>query len=194
MMVEDVLDFDSLTAQGSDTLRRHRSLSEARIHHLNSQAISKAMDQRGRRALRSTHPTVRHLVRPAPRAHHLRYNHFTRPPRCRNLQDASSSTELLDGLSIQGGYDGNQIFFKFVIDVSKGEMGNLRDIIFKPLQLLSETEFLQDLNLFSNGASVIDSVFDNINADISFSAGAHLSVTGKSYQILYYCCCQFLVC
>ena len=185
MLVEDVLDFDSLNSEGSDTVRRHRNLREARAYHLNSHATPRSMNHRGQRTLRRTHP-AHDLVLPAPRAHHLRYNHFTRPPRCRNLQEASSSTELLDGLSIRGGYDGNQIFFRLDLDVSKGAIEDLRDIILKPLQLLSQTEFLQDLNLFSNGGSVIDSVFDNIDADISFSAGAHLGVTGKNYHCTVY--------
>ena len=60
-------------------------------------------------------------------------------------------------------------------------MSDLRDVILKPILLLSETDFMQDLShLFSDGASIVDSVFDNIDADISFSAGAHLGATGKN--------------
>ena len=194
MLVEDVLDFGNLfTAEGCTTERRHRALREARLHRatsLHATAASPAPlkivgDHRGRRALRKTHPMARHLQRITPRASHLRYNHFTRPPRRRHLQAECSSAELLDGLFIKGGYDGSQIFVKLELDVSKGAMEDLRDVILKPLQLLGETEFLQDLNLFSGGNSVIDSIFDNINADISFSAGAHMGVTGKQNTYKY---------
>ena len=181
MILEDMKDFDSeslFTAEGCSPERRHRALREARAHRAIYHGTSRVLNHRGQRALRQTHPAARHLVRRAPRAHHLSYNHFTRPPRQRNLQAECSSKELLDGLSIKGGFDGNQIFFKLELDVSKSAIGDLRDVILKPLQLLSKTDLLQDLNLFSNGASVVDSVFDNIDADISFSAGVHLGATG----------------
>ena len=179
-LIEDVLDFDNLfTAEGCTSERRHRAL---RIHNTLTSHTTTSKDSgnlRRRRALRKTHPDAR--SRRAPRAHHLRYNHFTRPPRRRHLTDACASTELLDGLSIKGGYDGTQIFFKLELDVSKGAMSDLRDVILKPIRLLSETDFMQDLShLFSDGASIVDSVFDNIDADISFSAGAHLGATGKN--------------
>jgi hypothetical protein len=84
---------------------------------------------------------------------------------------------LLDGLFIKGGYDGTQIFFKLELDVSKGGMSDLRDVIMKPLQLLSESNFFNGKDFFSDGADAAASVFDNIDADISFSAGAHMGVT-----------------
>ena len=188
MLVEDVLDFDNLfTAQGcTSTERRHRALQEARVHRAMARPHATGTprivgDHRGRRALRKTHPMARHLHRIAPRARHLRYNHFTRPPRRprRHLQAECSKAELLDGLFIKGGYDGSQIFVKLELDVSKGAMEELREVILKPLQHLNDIEFLQDLNLFTGGDSVVDSIFDNINADISFSASAHMGVTGK---------------
>ena len=186
MLVEDVLDFDNLfTAQGcTSTERRHRALQEARVHRAMARPHVTGTprivgDHRGRRALRKTHPMARHLHRIAPRARHLRYNHFTRPPRHRHLEAECSKAELLDGLFIKGGYDGSQIFVKLELDVSKGAMEELREVILKPLQHLNDIEFLQDLNLFTGGDSVVDSIFDNINADISFSASAHMGVTGK---------------
>lgn len=78
---------------------------------------------------------------------------------------------------IKGGYDGTQIFFKLELDVSKGGMSDLRDVIMKPLQLLSESNFFNGKDFFSDGADAAASVFDNIDADISFSAGAHMGVT-----------------
>jgi hypothetical protein len=180
MLVEDVLDFDSLfAAEGCTPGRRHRALREAQTHRATTSHATRrfARDHRGRRALRTTHPTARGLRRAAPRARHLRFNHFTRPPRCRQLQNECSSVQLLDGLSIKGGYDGTQIFFKLELDVSKGGMSDLRDVIMKPLQLLSESDFFNGKDFFGDGAAAAASVFDNIDADISFSAGAHLGAT-----------------
>jgi hypothetical protein len=176
MIQEDVLDFDG-AVQGCTANRRNRALREALVRRAaTSTTISKIEgDHRGRRALRKTR-------RLAPRARHLRYNHFTRPPRRRRLNECSS-TELLDGLSIKGGYDGTMIFFKLELDVSKQGIEDPRELILKPLRLLSETSFLQDLNLFSEGETMVDSIFDEIDADISFSSGAHLGATGK--QIPY---------
>jgi hypothetical protein len=187
MVIEDVMDFDIRSAEACTTERRHRSLREAREHHAiaSHTAARTAVDHRSRRALRKTHPDARSLRRFAPRARHLRYNYFTRPPRSRHLQ-SECAAELLDGLSVKGGFDGTQIFIKISLDVSKGDLaGDIRDVILKPLRLLNETEFLQDLNLFANGSSVLDSVFDNIDDDISFSAGTHLEATGEKTAMIY---------
>ena len=182
LVVEEVLSFE---AEECSPDRRGRVLHEARVNHATtSWATSRivAVDHRGRRSLRKTHPkaAVRTLHRSlAPRVRHLRFNHFTRPPRRRHLE-ACTSTELLDGLSIKGGYDGSQIFFKLELDVSKGEISDIRDIILKPLQLLSESDFFNGKDFFGGGAASAASVFDNIDADISFSAGAHLGATGEN--------------
>ena len=180
MLVEDLLDYDRLYTA---TERRQRALHRARAPHTigYSHATSRiAGNRRGQRALRQTHPTARKLRRFAPRARHLRYNHFTRPPRQRrHLQSDSPLAELLDGLSITGGYDGSQIFFKLELDVSKDDVGDLRAVVFKPLKLLSDAGFMLELNIFSGDSSVVDSIFDNTYADISFSAGAHLEAVGK---------------
>lgn len=198
MLVEDVLDFDSLsTADECNTELRHRTLREARIHHaITSHANPKLStgDRRGHRALRKTHPAARNIHRLAPRARHLRFNHFTRPPRRRRLQTGCSNAELLDGLSLKGGYDGTQIFFKLKLDVSKNDVGDLRDILLKPLEVLNETgsNFLDELNLFSGGTSVMDTVFDNIDVDISFLAGAHMAATGKQYPHVSRCFNEFM--
>lgn len=181
MLVEDVLDFDSLfTAEGCTPERRHRALREARSHlATTSHATSRvAGDHRGRRALRKSHPAARGLRRAAPRARHLRFNRFTRPPRRRRAQSACSSTELLDGLSIKGGYDGTQIFFKLELDVSKGAMGDIREVVLKPLQLLSESDFFNGKDFFSDSsAAAAATVFDNIDLDIGYSASAHMGAT-----------------
>ena len=182
MLAEDILNYDRLFTA---TERRQRVLHRARApHKIESHATSRIVgNRRGRPAHRKTHPAALKFRRLAPRARHLRYNHFTRPTRPRrHLQSDSSIAELLDGLSISGGYDGSQVFFKLELDVSKDDIGDLRAVVLKPLQLLDEAAFLSDLNLFSGASSVVDSIFDNIAADISFSAGAHLEVTGNSMR------------
>ena len=44
MLVEDVLDFDSLNPEGSETDRCHRSLREARAYHLSQFPCNPAQD------------------------------------------------------------------------------------------------------------------------------------------------------
>jgi hypothetical protein len=132
-------------------------------------------DPRGKRSLRETHPLASlHHRRRAPRARHLRYNRFTRPQR-RTQEAQSVVNELLDSISVKGGYDGTQVFIKFEMDVSKQNIGGLEEIITKPLELLTEAGFLRDLNIFS-GDSSSGPTFD-INADTSFSASAHIGIT-----------------
>jgi hypothetical protein len=177
MLTEDILGFNNVFAVEE---RRHRALREARAHLATTSRIKSRLttNHRGQRALRKTHPSAHGLHRRVLRAHHLSYNYFTRPQR-RNLQtNYSEDTELLDGLYLKGGWDGSQIFIKLELDVSRKGVDDLRDAILKPLGLLSETDFLQDLNLNSGGPSG-GSNFDGIDADISFSAGAHLGATGK---------------
>lgn len=170
MLKEDVLDFDSISnAAGCPLGRRHRALHDTNALYATSRIG-------GRRVLRKTHPSAGALQRVAlSRARHLRFNHFTRPPRRRSLQQACSS-ELLDHLSIIGGYDGTQIFFKLELDASKGTMSGIRDVVLKPLQLLSESDFFSDKYFLGDGSAAA-TVFDNIDLDISFSAGAHMGAT-----------------
>ena len=109
MITEDILDFDS--AEGCSTGRRHRALREARSDYAQSSLVTLriAGHHRGRRALRHSHPSARGLRLIAPRTRHLRFNHFTRPPRRRRTETCSSA-EPLDGLALRGGYNGTHIF------------------------------------------------------------------------------------
>lgn len=179
MLAEDILDFDNLLA--GNTERRHRALHKARANYASTtHATSRiALDHRGRRALRKAHPSDPHPIRRvAPRARHLSYNRFTRPARRRRLNE-DVSTEILDRLSITGGWNCNKIFIKIELDVSKEGIDDIKEVILKPLRLLNETDFLKDMNLFDGGDSALDSVFDDLDLDISFSAGAHMGATGK---------------
>lgn len=178
MLTEDILGFNNVFAVEE---RRHRALREARAHLATTSRIKSRLttNHRGQRALRKTHPSAHGLHRRVLRAHHLSYNYFTRPQR-RNLQtNYSEDTELLDGLYLKGGWDGSQIFIKLELDVSEEGLEDIKEVILKPLRLLSETDFLHDLDLFDDADSVVDSIFDGLDADISFSAGAHLGATGK---------------
>lgn len=178
MLEEDVLDsVDLFSTEGCAAERHHRSLREARTHRATTFRGKSRINHRGQRSLRKTHPAAHSLRSRAPRARHLRYNHFTRPSRRR--LNGCSTTELLDGLYLKGGWDGSQVFIKLELDISKESLEDARQVILKPLELLRETYFLQELNLVSGGASVMASSFDGIDADISFSSDAHMGVKGE---------------
>jgi hypothetical protein len=182
MLVEDVIG-EALLARSR--VRRHRSLREAHINHaVTSHSPLKARrNARGHRALRRTHPSAVHLHRPAPRAAHLRHNRFTRPRR--RLQNSVVSA-LLDSLSITGGYDGSQIFFKLEMDISKEAVQDLEELILKPIRLLSETDFASDMSMLFSLDGSSQSSFD-LAADIGFSASAHLGATGEYITNIFQC-------
>jgi hypothetical protein len=177
MILEDVVGEDSSLANNSN--RRLRGLNHASVAHHHRSIDFTKRHPRGRRTLRSTHPNSSYIRERALRAHHLPYNHFTRPQR--NLQklrklNSLGDADLLDKLSISGGYNGNEIFIKFGIDVSKVADIGLNAVITKPLELLSAQNFMQELNLFTGNYS--STLFD-VESDISFSAGVHIELTGK---------------
>jgi hypothetical protein len=119
MVLEDVVGEDSSLANSN---RRLRGLNHASVAHHHRSIDFTKRHPRGRRTLRSTHPNSSYIRERALRAHHLPYNHFTRPQRnllkLRKLNSLGDA-DLLDKLSISGGYNGNEIFIKIVIDVSK---------------------------------------------------------------------------
>ena len=131
--------------------------------------------ERLRRTLRSTKdsPIPR---RRALRAHHLPHNNFIRPRRLtEHLSDIDEEkNDLMDFLSVTGGYDGEMIFARFELDVSKQIDGSLDDLIQKPLDLLNGTDFLKHM-LPDLGA---DTSPVSLNTDISLAASAHVGVLG----------------
>ena len=145
MITEDVLDFDS--AEGCSTGRRHRALREARRDHAHSSLVTLRITH--------SHPSARGLRLIAPRTHHLRFNHFARPPR-RRRTETCSSVELLDGLSLRGGY----IFLQLESDASKRDISDMRG--FKPLELLSESDFFTGKSFFGNNAATSTSFVTSI--------------------------------
>ena len=126
-----------------------------------------------RRALRNHHlhhtRSSRHQRDRALRAHHLPFNHYTRP-RSRRLQDASSADDLLDSLAVEGGFDGSMIFVRLCIDLSKSELEIIDDLLKSPLDALSNIEALQDVfaSVGNTGSSLV--------LETDYSAGAHLKV------------------
>ena len=131
--------------------------------------------ERLRRTLRSTKDS------PMPRrrallAHHLPYNNYHRPRRLMQprLEDDEEKSDLMDFLSVTGGYDGEMIFARFELDVSKQMDGSLDDLIQKPLDLLNEIDFLKHM-LPDSGA---DTSPVSLNTDISLAASAHVGVLG----------------
>ena len=109
--------------------------------------------------------------RRALRAHHLPYNHFTRPQR---LLQESVLDMLLDSLSVTGGYDGTMFFIEFELDISKQfETSTIEELLAKPLDLLNEVQFLKDL--FPSSASDQAGGL-SFNLEVSVSASAHASI------------------
>lgn len=88
--------------------------------------------------------------------------------------------DLLDSLSISGGYDGSQFFLKLDIDISKQYASDLDSIIERPLELLREISFVNDL--FEGDLSSI-----SFDADISFTAGTHVGVTVVRVKVKHDC-------
>lgn len=175
MVLEDVLS-KSLSSKLTETSgRQRRALNQARFIYITGHSRMAPISQR-HRALHISHlSSDLTLNRHVTRTHHLRYNHFTRPQRL--LQDKVIS-ELLDSLSIRGGFDGSQVFIKIEMDVSKEAVNDLKGLVLQPLQLLAKADFLQDLNIFSGSSS---GTLFSLDADISFSADAHLEATGKFF-------------
>ena len=91
--------------------------------------------------------TSRSLVprRRAVRAHHLSHNRFIRPQQVTQGRSSDLAGDLLDALAVTGGYDGQQLFVRLQLDLSKQSINSLDQITQKPLELLSEVDFLAKL-------------------------------------------------
>lgn len=142
----------------------------------------------GRRLLHTTASHTSPMRGRALRAHHLPHNRFIRPRHHRQLVEQDDPLgDLLDKLSISGGYDGSKIFFRFELDVSKQSISSLEEIIQKPLDLLKEVEFLKNLFPSAAGVGGTDSHFQ-LDTDISFAASAHVGVLGESIDLYDWSC------
>lgn len=130
-----------------------------------------------RRVLRSTDRSdVPH--RRALRADHLPHNRYTRPRRLltngRRLEEEGSSaaSDLVDAISVTGGQDDKQFFIRFQIDVSRMNIESLDELIQKPLELLSEVDFLA--NMLPDPGSADSPI--SMEANVSLAASLHASI------------------
>lgn len=136
---------------------------------------SSVNDSTGRR-LKNTH-------RRALRAHHLHHNRFVRPQRLakqrRLNDDANPSNNLMDALSITGGYNGVELYIKLDLDVSKLAVSSIDDLVKLPFSQLENVEFLKKIF-----APINNSIGEEpaLNTSVSFSAGAHVSILGAYHN------------
>ena len=171
MILEDILgEAEGISAASTSQATQRRRMmhlpgtSHLDIHHNNRPS---ALSSGRRRALR---------------AHHLPHNHLKRARRLGYKHRHLSSDllgDLLDAISVEGGFDGAGVFFKLDLDISKQAVSSLENLLTAPLDALSEVDLLQ--KLFPSGTGSGDAT--NVNSDISLSASAHLSVKGKSTMI-----------
>lgn len=181
LILEGVLGENSNSGGSSTTSRRQRALHQTRSRRATASSLAR-LQPRGHRALRATHPSAKRRRR-ALRSHHLPFNHYTRPrPSAQNHRHLQGSLvgDLLDSLSVSGGYDGSQFFLKLDIDISKQYASDLDSIIERPLELLREISFVNDL--FEGDLSSI-----SFDADISFIAGTHVGVTVVRVKVKHDC-------
>lgn len=144
---------------------------------------SRRLRSRSLRALRNHHlphtRSSRHQRDRALRAHRLPFNHYTRPrnKRSRRLleedaleEDASRKVDLLDSLTVEGGFDGSTIYVQLSIDLSMPELHMLSDLLQRPLAALSNVEKLKNVFGQTNDGN------SSLTLNTDFSAGAHFSV------------------
>ena len=160
LILEDILGkSQSIASSSSSQLAEERRLlrigsSRVDFHHMGRPSV---LSSGRRRALR---------------AHHLPYNHFQRPRR--KMLQSDLLGDLLDNISIEGGYDGTSIFFSVKLDISKQAVDPLEIILQNPLDNIQENELLG--NLFQTSGSGPPK---NIDIDTSVSASASVSLSGK---------------
>lgn len=138
---------------------------------------------RSRRKLRAKYLShaqhTRHQRRRALRAHHLPRTKFTRPrPHSRRLAESGDLVaDLIDGLAVEGGYDGEILFIRTTLDISKTnlELDDIKTLLLSPLERFNEVDFLAEVFDSSDSSESLPFV-DTVSVDSDFNAGAHLSV------------------
>ena len=163
------------TGADSPTIERVISML---LEDVLSEGVSDTVEsspERLRRTLRSTKDSPMPRRR-ALRAHHLPYNNYHRPRRLMQprLEDDEEKSNLMDFLSVTGGYDGEMIFARFELDVSKQFVTSFDELIQKPLDLLNEIDFLKNI-LPSSGT---DKSPVSLDTNVSLAANAHVGVLG----------------
>ena len=134
----------------------------------------------------STSRRLKNTHRRALRANHLRHNRYLRPRRMvnqRRLEDnADTPGDLMDALSVTGGYNGGELFIKLELDVSKLSVDSIDDLIRKPFEILENAEFIVALFPSTNNSTEGESLL-NHSASFSVSASAHVCVRGENFSI-----------
>jgi hypothetical protein len=145
---------------------------------ITNEALSSSVTDSTGRRLKNTH-------RRALRAHHLHHNRFVRPRRLANRRrlddDADTTNNLMDALSITGGYNGVELYIRLELDVSKLAISSIDDLVKQPFSHLENVEFLT--KLFATSNSIGDE--PALNTSVSFSAGAHVSIRG-AYILMHF--------
>ena len=134
----------------------------------------------------STSRRLKNTHRRALRANHLRHNRYLRPRRMvnqRRLDDnVDTPGDLMDALSVTGGYNGVELFIKLELDVSKLSVNSIDDLIRKPFEVLKDVEFIRALFPSTNYSTEGESLL-NSSASFSVSAGVHACVRGEIFSI-----------
>ena len=175
MIMEDILgEAEGISAAStSQATQRRRMMQVPGTSHLDIHHNSRpsALSSGRRRALR---------------AHHLPHNHLKRARRLGYKHRHLTSDllgDLLDAISVEGGFDGAGIFFKLDLDISKQAVSSLENLLTMPLDVLSEVDLLQKLFPSATGSGDAVNVNSATSIDISLSASARLSIKGKSAMI-----------
>lgn len=150
--------FGAQAGSNSQASARLRSRRQLRFHHLPHTRSSRHQRHRGLRA------------------GHLPHTRYTRPKplRTRRLNNEATSTNLIDSLSVEGGYDGSMLFVRLSLDVSKAGLELVDDLLLTPLEQITGADFLN--KIFTSGDNQTSPFADTVSLEADFSAGAHLSV------------------
>lgn len=136
---------------------------------------------RRRRDLQATSHTYEHHR--ALRASHLLHNRYIRPRPLANQRrlaiDGEALSDIMDAISVSGGYDGVELFVKLELDVSKIFDDSIDELVRKPFELLNGVDFIKNLfpsTTMNAGTPLLDS-------SVSISSGAHVSVRGELFLL-----------
>ena len=130
-----------------------------------------------RRSLHGSNIRPKHIPHRALRARHLRNNRFIRPrplPNRRRLDSSDTISDMMDAISVSGGYTGGELFVKLQLDVSKVFAESIDALVRKPFDLLNNVGFMK--NMFPS--TDVNENEAAINSSVSFNAGAHATVRG----------------
>lgn len=82
--------------------------------------------------------------------------------------------DLVDSLSVEGGYDGSMVYVRLSLDVSKDVLDLIDDLILTPFERIAEVDLLS--KIFNAGDDESRRFGETVTVEGDFSAGAHLTV------------------